>query len=41
MPPVDNEELKAKFKAVIVKIKHDLNEFLDLLVKEEKDEENK
>ena len=39
MPAADYDELKDKFKALIVKIKHDLNEFLDLLVKEEKDEE--
>lgn len=38
MAPVEHDELIAKFRSVIVKIKHDLQEFLDLLIKEEKEE---
>ena len=38
MATVEHDELIAKFRAVIVKIKHDLQEFLDLLIKEEKEE---
>jgi hypothetical protein len=39
MPPLEHDELIAKFRAVMLKIKHDLNEFLDLLIKEEKPNE--
>ena len=39
MPPVEHDELIAKFRSVMLKIKHDLNEFLDILIKEEKQNE--
>lgn len=38
MPPVEKDELIAKFREAMLKIKHDLQEFLDLLIKEEKEE---
>jgi hypothetical protein len=39
MPAAEYDEMVQKFRAVIVKIKHDLQEFLDLLIKEERNEE--